>query len=445
MVAPIITVPNIAPHLYVHALTAAYRSGTWLYDPDFASLQDVEIWEKLNRDATVRQMISQRCHAVSGRRWIIQPADPDDPQCVKAAEVMDDLVRKVRRFSAGKLLLAKGVFRGSSFSYMQSARINEDISGTGVRNWWTVTQLQDIDRRRIRRVPVRDKQGKLSGVEMQIWSVQDEQWKHLDRNARRALIELVYDDEEERLGYGRGLLESMYFYYYAKSQVLRYGLQGLQRWALGLLIAKVGPEATGSDTRTNDDIAAQMASQLKAHDSANILVMDGRDHVEPHETSGTGHEIVMSLLNYLDDSMRGLALGSVLPSGGGSQVGSLARAAIEQETSEQLMQYDAALLHEALTNHLVGALWDMNLENFQSICPGARMPIMTVVQEKFKDPKIAVEIVKTALEAQIPLVREEVHDAIGFSQPRPGQEIYEPIEPMGFMDNGENNDRSEAN
>lgn len=427
MPAPILNRPNQAPWLYTWALSAAYRSGTWLYDPDFASLQETEIWEKLNRDPVFRQGVAQRSHAVAGRQWMIQPFDQDDKQCVEAAKIMTGLVRKVRRFSSSRAIIAKNaIFRGRGLGWMRGRRTMESIAGSPVLPWWACHSIKDIDPRR----ELHDKvyQGnEVVGIETKLFNPMKGAYVVVTPQQRVALIRHAYDDEESRLGYGRGLLESLYFYYYAKTQILRYGLQGLQRWALGLIVGKVAADAPGSAERSSDDMRDELLTQLKKHDSSHVLVTDGRDSIDVVETSGTGNDIVQFLLSYVDDKITALTSGSVLPAGGGSNVGSLARAKVEQETSESLIQHDTDALFDTLTHEFIGGLWTLNRENFERCCPGAQMPSIVPVQQRIRDPETAATVIKTALECGIPLVQQEVMKALGFSLPREDQDTFDSI------------------
>ena len=432
MALPLIIRPNQASLLYVRALEAAYRTGTWIYDPDFATLQDLEIWEKINRDPVARHAIAQRIHSVAGRSWNIAPADPDDEACILAAKVIEDMLRNLPRFEPARLALAKAVFRGRSYAYITGKRGPQDFGGIGTQSWWYPTRLQDIDPRRIRYVPIRDDQGALVRTDTEYYSLDvmgrfDESrhgdgWVPADR---RALIEVVYDDEETRLGYGRGLLESMYFSFYYKGQLLRMGLQGAGRWAMGLLVGKVAPDAAGSASKTNENIRDSLRDELKKHRTDHVLTMDARDELEVHESTGSGHKIVTDLIEMANREMTQLALGSVLPTGGGGDVGSNARAKVEQESTEVLVQYDAKLLHGALTNDLIGAIWRFNRRRFDALCPGARMPKMVPVQEMIDEPEKAVLIAKTLLEMGVPLAKQQVYEKTGFSQPREGDDVFD--------------------
>lgn len=435
MALPLIIRPNQASLLYVRALEAAYRTGTWIYDPDFATLQDLEIWEKINRDPVARHAISQRIHSVAGRSWTIAPADPDDEACILAAKIIEDMLRNLPRFEPARLALAKAVFRGRSYAYISGRREVADFGGLGPRSWWAPKRLQDIDPRRVRYTPVRDDAGRLIRTETEFYSLDVEKrfddserhdgWVPMDR---RATIEVIYDDEETRLGYGRGLLESMYFSFYAKGQVLRFGLQGAGRWAMGLLVGKVDPTAAGSASKSNETLRNAMRDELKKHRTDHVLTMDARDEIEVHESSGTGHKIVTDLINYFDRTMTQLALGSVLPTGGGQgESGSFARAKVEMESTEVLVQYDAKLLHGALSNDLIGAIWRFNRRAFEALCPGARKPKMVPVQERVDKPETAVLVAKALLEMGVPIGKEEVYEKTGFSQPREGDEVFDSI------------------
>lgn len=419
---------NPAQDQYVQALTAAYRHGFRLYDPDLASASDPEIFDKIRQDPVVMAAIETRLHKVAGRRWRVEANRPGNEQDKQAAGIMDDLWRQCQRFSESRYELASAVLFNRSFAFIQGRRAQDQLGeDTQARDWWQPHRLQDVDRRRFRQVPewLDSEQGrKQLRTYTEMWSVRQGRWLRMAHP--EWFVKHVYGDEEARLGYGRGLLEAIYTYLWAKEVVIQEGLQGLERFAQGFLLVKVDGARDGSTGRANDAIQASWREVIKKARARHGIVADKLDDVEMIHPSGEGTKQVEFFLRYLDDAITRLITGSVLPTGGGGDGGSYARAEVEQDESEILVQYDRNLLDETLTRDAMGLVWNLNRP--QLVAAGladAKMPRFSTVQEPKVDPLDAVQIIGQALTNRIPLTQEEVYEVLGFSQPQEGDPVFD--------------------
>ena len=435
---------NVHQDLYVRALANVYRSGYRVYDPDFALSREPDIWEKARRDPVIAHAVELRLHMVAARKWSLDPASDRDEDKM-AAKLFEELFRKIGMFHQARYELAEAVLTSRSFQYMKTKRqpmelLIKGMEGAPVLDWLVPTGLQDVDRRRFRWVPVNDfdDQGKrVMHTELELFSVVRERWERVDRPD--LFIKHVYSDQESRLGYGRGLLEAIYFYHYAKGIVLREGLQGLERWSQGQLIVKIEGLREASTGKTNENLQNEWLKVLERMRSRNAMAFDKNDEYEVVQGGGEGHKMVVDFLNYLDNAMTRLILGAVLPSGGDAGGGSFARAAVEENTMETLIQYDRALLDEVITRDLVGMVWRANIENLRAVgLEKAKMPQFRTVHERREDPAVAVKVAAEAINAGIDLPRDEVYRKIGYPVPSEGEEVFkgreEPMAPSGFRD-----------
>jgi hypothetical protein len=415
--------------MYAHALRSVYH-GYRVYDVDYALAKDPDIYEKVRRDPVIAKAIDMRLHGVAGRNWRCVPGG-EDPASKLVAKMCEEALKGIRRFGETRYELASAIIRGLSFGYIEGERKLDSLAETAPMEWWLPKRIQDVDRRRFRRVPIWTGEGRARKlrVEWQMFSVESGDWLALEHP--EYFIKVTYNDEEARLGYGRGLLEAMYFYHWIKGEILKEGLHGIKKWARGNTIAKIdgltpgsAAEGSGSDDRTNDAVKQAFIDALKRQEEEHILVVAKGDEVEHHETSGTGHQLVMETIAYLDGALVSLILGSQLPFGGAEGVGSNARAETELDVHESLIQFDRDKIDEDITNDLIGLWCTLNATNFRELgLGGARMPKFQTVQEKRKDTQKNAAVIQTANAAGIDLRRDEVYEKIEFTPPQEGDEV----------------------
>jgi len=419
----------INSRLYAHALGVAYRNGVEVYDPDYALAQDPEYWEKVQRDAVIKHAFEQRLHSVAGRDWSVV-AGKRNPRKIDedAAMLGEEIIDLVRGFTQSRYHLAKGVFLGETWGYMNGRRVPMTIGGK-LQNWWMPTHISDIDKRRIRPVPSWNDQrpaGEKLQMRYELHDLESATWAPIHRNA--PLIHFSYDNEESRLSHGRGLAEAIYFYHYAKGVVLREGLEGLEKWARGIVVAKI--KSSSSSPLDNEEVRDAYLAKLEDMRQGGSFAMDVEDELDVLWAGGAGHSQVFEWLRYLDEGITQLILGAVLPSGGGSDVGSNARAETEAETSETLVGYDRTVLYEALSDQMMRAIWYWNRKEIANLgLADAFVPRMTATSVDSTNPTETATQVATILQAGIPLVKSEVYDRLGWTMPTDSDDVIEGIEP----------------
>ena len=423
-----------APELFARALHSAYLLEWPIIDPDFAMQSDHAVWEKLHRDGKIVQAINQRTATIASKNWIVEPRGESDQE-TKLASIIHELIENVQNFHAARRFLAQAVFRGRAYLFVEGERERIQIAGLPVLDWWFPKKLRHLDKRTVRFVPERrqDSSAKKETVVLrrEVFRPSDGNWIRLDENVNKLLIEIVYDDEQGRLGYGRGLLEALYFLWWAKQVVLKEGLQAVERWAQGFLIAQVDTEKVGAVSANTQAIRNAMRDELEAHRSRHIAVVDKADTVSLVTGGGEGWQIVKAMLDYLDNAILSTSMGAVLPFGGGLDKGSMARAEVEEDVSDELLEFDRGVVDETLTNTLIPLI----LENNRQICVklgliDIRPPQFRTSNEKRKDPEKAAIVIEIMLRAGVPLKKEEVYKLIDFSQPGQGDEIFEAVAPM---------------
>lgn len=412
--------------LYNWALTMAERRRTRIYDPSFGLASDAHVYEKLLRIPTIKHGVVQRASQVSGKDWTTVPATSRSED-VRLAHVMNDLIAEIGHFDAARFRLAHSFFYGSTYEEMRGdferVRLTHDDKS---RRWFVVREMKNVDKRRFTRWRGFEG-GDPERSEWVMWDTRKSRWARVTDPDR--FVKHVYDDREQMLGFGTGLVDSLFWAAYALSEAETQGLSGLERWAQGWIVAKVGEERAGSTDRTNDDVVSRWVDKLRNQRSHHVLVHGAQDQIEVHETSGSGHAIVVDFCNMIKTDITRLILGSQRPTGGGGEgaSGARAQASVEAESTEAVIQYDQGELDECISHDLIGYLWRMNRPIFVEMGLGsARLPKFQSVKQRIEDPEVNSRVVETLLRAGVPLVEEEVYAKAGFRVPRANERVIEP-------------------
>lgn len=400
---------------FVSELSAAWGigKGRIVHDPEFAISRDPAIWEKIRKDPVIDHAIARRLHLVGGRERIVEAGeDGDQPELL--ADVWRDARKAVKFRHEAQLQLAKAVLLGRTFGFVEGGR-RRCILGGIESDWWIPRRIVPIDRRRVVFAIGEDENGKRCRV-TKIWHIERREWIEcrLDR-----MVALLYDDEEGRLGYGRGILESVYFYHWAKGNVLREGLQGIERMHQGLKIAKVG-DNRGDENATKEAIRTAFMNELDKHMARHTLVIDEADDVQVLFPPGNESNTIVPVLRYLDEGVTQRIVGSVLPSGGGGETGSLARAQVEDDATEDLVSHDRKMLDEALTEGLVGTFIRKNRPQLEDAgLWGVPTPRERTKPVEVENPTEFATMLASlsSLKRPIRVRRDEVYKGLGLSVP----------------------------
>jgi hypothetical protein len=436
----------VAPDVYVWSLQQAFHNaGGRLYETSFALGQDAAFDEALRRDPVALQAINDRLASVAGKAWTIQPAS-DDEDDKDLAAIVESALRRLRDFRSGRRNLAHAIFDGRSYAVVHGERRPVKLPPRGrkgtprMANLWTPRRLQDVGAKRIRWGLLEN--GK---PQLQYASIPSGQWIPVSPDVM--LVSVCYDNREASLGYGRGLREGCYYYLYAKETALREGLQGLERWAQGMVVAKIDSKLAGFPTKEATQVAAEYLDTLKKHRGRfGGIAIDKADEIDVKWPAGTGQSMVTEFVRMMDEALTRLITGALLPSGGGSTNGSLARAEEEGSTIERVTQLDRDIVDEALTHDLIRRLVDVNRPQLSDMGLGdADYPRFETVMSQTEDPAKNATVVQTALQAGVALRKDEVYKKLGFTQPAEDDEVFDGVPPspdamLGSMDGAEERD-----
>lgn len=411
--------------LYAHALGAAIR-GLRIYDPDYALLQDPDSYAKIRRDAKIAFAIEQRKHLVAGKDWFLEPAStsPVDRKC---AAVLEYLLKKIKRFAASRFNLAEAVIAGSSWAQiLGETRVLKAQGDVLPRRWFLVTGIHDVSKLRMRQARDPASTHEDPRWRWEIYRPLASRWEAI---VREHWVHHVYDEAEETLAYGRGLMEAIYHYWYAKSTALAYGVQYLDRWANGMITAAIDSLRQGA---LSTDLPASARAQawrdeLDKMRRGHVLVHDQKDEVKIHDAPRGGWDATLAAINYFDDAITQLILGSILPTGGGGDTGSFARAKVEQDSTDALLAFDKALLEETMTRDVVDLLYRVNRPCLVEIgCVDAECPSFRIREDKHVDPEKRAGVILQARQAGLQIRQDEAYAQLGFTPPAAGDAVLPP-------------------
>lgn len=411
---------NLAHRHYSQALANAWRRRDRINDPDYAHIQDRDAWIKLQRDTGIWHAVKRRLELVAGLEWRIEPASEDEAD-ILTAQWQEELLKQVENFFEARRGLATAIFRGSAYRSVSGERRSIKLIGTASRQkYWVPTQLTDIDpfRWELRPEP-RDSHDSEIMARWYLWSIQRERWEPVENS--EWYIKHVVNQSELTLGYGQGLLESIYVYWRSKMIAMADGLRGLKRWADGWIIARIDDDRIGSVGDDNETIRDRYRDELKKHMADHILTIAKSDEIDVLEGSRTGHEIVKFWMEYFDSHLERLILSSRMPTGGAGDISGLGgeRAEVEESQLTGTIQADRMSLSESITRSLSDLTYQRNrllfadLLGARGLAPG-RPGKFVIDQQQSVDTEQGVSQAVQLLSAGVPLLAEDIETKTGW-------------------------------
>ena len=415
-------VRNQSQQLYVRALSSAWRNNIQLHDPSLWLLRDPEAEEKMLRDADIAHAVGYRRHLIAGRKWNLTPRCETDPRCELAVAVGTELVESIKHFTQARLNLARAFFSGARFARIHGQARNLTIGDGKLRTWWVPTRLEDMDKRMYRIVPEND--GKEIHAHWERWDVAAQDWRKETTTDAINTIRHVYQDDQGQLGHGRGLREALGWWWYAKDHVFQESLQAVERFAQGILSAKVDGVRDAATGLPNSELISAWTDVLEDLRARHVLVFDKSDEVEMIKMDGAGWGMLADIRAELKNTIFTLVLGANLTTSA-SEGGSYALAEVQENNTEALVQYDRETLQETITDDLLGCIWFKNHANLNELGIAGEKPNFTITQEKRQDPQERASVAQTLNSIGVDLSLDDLLEQTGFRKPAPGEDIVE--------------------
>lgn len=425
---------NQAQQIYVRALSAAWRNGVQLHDPSAWLVREPELEEKMLRDADIAHAVQYRRHMIAGQRWACLPRVERSPRGKVAVSIATELLQSIRHFTQARLNLSRAFFSGARFGYIHGKCKPLALGDGKVRNWWVPTAIEDRDKRFYRVVPkINDADGTLS-AHWEEWDLVRLKFVDVSVERARRTIRHVYQDDQASLGHGHALREALGWWWYAKTHVFEESLTAVERFAQGILAAKIDGIRDATTGLPNTELIRQWRNVLEDLRARNVLVFDKADDVEVIQMNASGWELLNTIRNELRSTIFTLVLGANLTTSA-NEGGSYALAQVQENSTEALVQYDREVLEETLTDDLLGCVWFMNHANLTDLGIADDMPRFSITQEKREDPKARAEVAATLNGMGVELSLEDVLEQTGFRKPEPGDDVIKqappPVSPFG--------------
>lgn len=410
---------NQSQQLYVRALSQVWRNSIQTYDPSLWLLRDPEVEEKMLRDADIAHAIQHRKHLIAGRKWACTPRVPGSPRASMSVAVASELLEGIKHFTTARLNLARAFFSGARFGRIHGVVRTLNIGDGKPRQWWVPTRIEDMDKRMFRIVP-KTKDGQLS-AHWERWNVATDQWEVQTVEDAIHTIRHVYQDDQPSLGYGKGLREALGWWWYAKEHVMQESLQAIERFAQGILTAKIDGARDAETGMPNSALISEWQEVLENLRSRHVLVHDKSDEISMVPVSSEGWQLMEVMRKELKNTIFSLVLGANLTTSA-SEGGSYALAEIQENSTEALIQYDRETLQETLTDDLLGCVWYRNHANLVELGISNEKPRFTITQEKRQNPVERAQVAQTLTGMGVALATQDILDQTGFRRPEPGED-----------------------
>ncbi len=416
-------VKNQAQQIYVRALSSAWR-GMQLHDPSLWLQREPEIEEKMLRDGDIAHAVGYRRHLIAGRDWTVTPRVESRPNAKLAVHVGETLLGGIKHFTNARFNLARAFFSGARFAKIHGETKVLTLGDGRPRTWWVPRRLEDLDKRMFRVVPkTDDATGKVT-AHWEKWNVGRQRFEVQSVDDAVTTIRHVYQDDQAQLGYGKALREALGWVWYAKTHVFQEALQAVERFAQGILSAKVDGIRDAATGLPNAELMEAWANVLEDLRSRHVIVYDSSDHIEHVQLNGEGWQLIERMLDRLKSMVFTLTMGANLTTAA-DDGGSYALAEIQENSTEALVQFDRQTLEETLTDDLIGCVWFMNHANLFELGLADDKPRLAITQEKRQDPKERAEVASVLSGMGVDLSLVDVLEQTGFKKPEEGEDIVE--------------------
>lgn len=440
---------------YAQGLEASFKWRDIVDDPTYVLADDVDLYAKIRRDPVFAHALDMRKRGAAGREWTIEPASKS-PADRTLARIIEQALKQVEGFTTARFNLAEAIPRGSGYARIEGAKRALVVEGAVPGGpqvpemvWWCPIALRDVDRRRFRLARERDiakEENRMPGAgvdpDLPVWhfrSIQRSKWEPITKEEMSWFLRLIYGGTEDTLGYGRGLLESLYFYAAAKTDLLRSGLEAAERFGQGIVTVamdRLAQEDVGQGDGANDR-AADYRDAVRRSRKDGVLTFQKGDEINVLQGLGEGWSLIQALIDYIDSRAVMCALGANLPTLA-DKGGSFALGAIQQDSQQTVTGHDVEGMSEAITSYILPLFVRYNQPQLARLgLERARPGKFSLVHEvTAADPAAFATTVVSLAGAGMKIREKDVRDRVGLTEPMPGDALFggqasAPAQPQG--------------
>ena len=412
--------------IYNRDLSTAWRNRVQLPQPSNWELRDPEIESKMMRDDVIVQSMEIRRHRIAGSDWMLIPRDEASENAELSVAVGTRLIEGINRFSGARLNLARAFFSGQRWARIRDEPKQLRLGDGKLRTWRIPIELTDMDRHIFRIVPeqVNAEGGIRLKAHLEEWDIANNRYATLSRTARMNLIDHKYQDDQESLGYGRGLREALGWIWYAKTHTQQELLQAIEKHAQGQFVYKMDGLRDAQAAKPNSTIASDAIAVLEDMRARHILAIDSADSLEGTPSNGEGWQLIDSTLDRFDSKIRTLIIGANLTTSA-DKGGSFALAETQENSTETIVQFDRQNLEETFTIDLMGWAWWANHRNLVELGIAEDKPRFSITQEKREDPEKAIVVATGLHNLGLDLVKDELYEKFGMKKPEAADDVLE--------------------
>lgn len=426
---PLAAVTNQSVSVQYGSLLASILRNLAVHSPSTALRADPQAFEKMRRDLAISKALYQRKLMAAGSSVSVEAASGDKRDVLLAA-IVEHALKRINGFSNARFNLAEAILRGVAWARPAYVRKTCSLAATPPITWWLCHSLEDVSVYRTRQ--------HRTGDGVYVWQVYATDaagtgWRDMPAD----WILHRHEPREESLGYGSALADELYDYWWSKAAVLIHGLQYVQLWCGGVMALKIDSLRAAGDTPTGEDRATAFLEEAQKLKESGILLHDARDEAVMLQPPAGGSQIALDLLEYFDQALVSRILGSVLPTGGGQGVGSLARAEVEQDTTVQLTGHDRAALAATLTEGVVEPFLRHNAPALRRLgLDGREIGALHLTDEEQQDLEKNARTLEAARALGLPIKREEAYARLGLTAPSEGDDVIAPAPAAPAMPGG---------
>lgn len=172
-----------------------------------------------------------------------------------------------------------------------------------------------------------------------------------------------------------------------------------------------------------EGVKAELATMMEEMGSAAWGIGPDGTKIEWHESSKSGADNPQAhMLDRADTACDLLVLGQTLTGSVSKEGGSRALGDVHSSVRSDIIDSAALWLAEILNEQLIPSVAAVN---YGEVSEDSALPWFQPARKDKKDTKVLAETFEIILRSGIPLLKEEVYDALDLSQPKPGEDAFE--------------------